>query len=483
MFPLIVVAAFLLAQAAAILLPSPAQAAPAISVATTGTMSFFGNPTATKSVAFNAGTGSGRVLVVVVASDSRTNKMSTVLYNNTPMTQAVDTLAGGTAVARVQVFYLVSPASGTNNVDFTATFPDDYGYIIAYVSGAGTSPIGTISTNSASSGSALSVSNTPAASDSLIIAGFASDSTNAFTPSGGSTEVGDLLASSVRGGLYTKVAPTAGAATSVAASGGSLGWAAGAIEIKLPVVLPVVSLSVLDQDAAEPSGQTPADPGMVTFSRTGSTAAGLGVDFNRDGTAVYGSYGDYAFNQSYSSTCTSITGDSLVIPAGSSSCTLEVSPLDDEDAGEPTDTAEIRISSNPAYDINYESYQGTVYIADVTAQQAPAGEAFVVEAPGFASMFLYDDDTVAAGLVNNFAASPARVKAGGTATLTWNITGMASCSISPGIGPVSYADGSHSSTTPAITSRTTFVLSCSDGVNPPQISSATVGIVPSFIEQ
>ncbi len=480
MFPLVVVAAFLLVQAAAIVVPTRAQAAPTISVATTGTMSFFGNPSATKTVSFNAGTGTGRVLVVVVASDSRTNKMNSVSYGSslTPMTQAVDRLAGGTAVARVQVFYLVNPESGTNNVNFTASFPDDYGYIIAYVSGADTSdPIGTINPNSASSGSTLSVSNTPEASDSLIVAGFASDSTTAFTPSGGSTEVGDLLASSVRTGLYTKVAPTAGAATSVAASGGSLGWAAGAIEIKLPVDMPEVSVVATDENAEEPSYQYDysGDPGVFTFSRTGSTAASLEVNFGRDGTAYYTD--DYNFDNE--STCSGVNGDGLTIPAGQASCTLVIMPLDDEDSGEPTQTVEISIEGGQ-YDYGANTTD-TVYIANY--EPTAPGEGYTVAAPGFASMLLYDADTVPAGSVTGFTHTPLRVRAGQSATLSWTISGMTSCSISPGIGGVTPGDGTHSSTTPAITARTTYTLSCSDGTGPLPPWTTTVGIVPSFIEQ
>lgn len=480
MLPLVVVAVFLLVQAAALIAPFKAKAAPTISTATTGTMLSL----STKTISYNAGTGSGRVLIVVVASDDRTKLMTDVSYGGVSMAQQSNQLAGGTAVARVQVFalYGVDLASGVNSLTFTASGADNYAYVIAYISGAGDTPIGTLSTNSASTGSSLSVSNTPQSGDSLVVAGFASDSTTAFTPGAGSNEIGEVSAGSggVRAGLYTRLGPPApGPSVSIGATGGTAGWAAGAVEIKVPVVLPDLTATSLDESAAEPGGAQAAETGSFTVTRSGSDrSSSLGFNFTLDGTAT--KYDDY-YVSPQDSTCSNVTGDSATIPSDAQSCTLVIRPEEDQNSEEGTEYVDLQLNAGDEYNLG-EGISSQVYIQDYVPAYLGGTDPYSVQSPGYETMSLYDDDVVPSGTVVGLTAVPARVQPGGTATLSWSVVGMTSCSINNGIGAVDAADGPHSAQTGPVSTRTTFILSCTDTAATHEYS-VVVGIVPSFIEQ
>ncbi len=497
--PLVVLAVFLLAQIVWVSLsPTLVQAAPTISSATNGTMTSSLNPTGTKNVSFNSGSGTGRMLVVVVGSDDRTNKMTSVMYDGFTMTQAYGTgqLAPSTATARVQLFYLPidENTTGANNVSFTASAPDNYAYVIAYVSGADTTSVGTVNNNSGT-GSTLSVTNVPSETDSLIVTAFGSNSTTAFSPSGGSTEVtsGEVSATGIRAGMYIKTGGSAGVSVSTAASGGNDGWGAISLEIKLPVVLPTVSVASQDTEAQEPGQETPADSASFMLAHTGEDKLGA-VDVNFFITGSADTYDDYAFDLD-NSTCDSISGDSATIPAYQDSCTVVILPEYDEQQ-EDTETVEMYLDDGSDYLVGESGTRETIYIDDtppgtgggtIDCGEQPevcAALDYEIQSPGFASMYIYDADTVPAGVIvePGLTAVPTRVQNGGVATLSWSVSGMSSCSIDNGVGSVDATDGQHTATTPAITTRTTFTLTCSDG-SASVLSRATVGIVPTFIEQ
>lgn len=497
--PLVVLAVFLLAQIVWVSLsPTLVQAAPTISSATNGTMTSSLNPTGTKSVSFNSGSGTGRMLVVVVGSDDRTNKMTSVSYAGFTMTQAYATgqLAPSTATARVQLFYLPidENTTGSNNVSFTASAADNYAYVIAYVSGADTTSVGTVNINSGT-GSTLSVTNVPSKADSLIVTAFGSNSTTALSPSGGSTEVanGEVSATGIRAGMYIKFGGPAGTSISTAASGGNDGWGAISLEIKPPVVLPTVSVASQDDAAQEPGQETQADLASFMLMHTGDDKLGdIDVNLFISGSATM--YDDYAFDVE-NSTCDNISGDSATIPANQESCTVVILPEYDEEE-EDTETVEMYLDDGSDYLVGESGTRETLYIGDtppgtgggtINCSDQPevcAALDYAIHPPGFASMYIYDEDTVPAGEITGpgLTATPTRVKSGGVATLSWSVTGMTSCSIDNGVGTVDATDGLHTATTPAITTRTTFTLTCSDG-SASVLSRATVGIVPTFIEQ
>jgi PKD repeat protein len=112
-----------------------------------------------------------------------------------------------------------------------------------------------------------------------------------------------------------------------------------------PPQKPTVTVVATDANAAE-AGR---DTGTFTVSRTGSTAAALTVKYALTGTAVNGT--DYD----------SLSG-SVTIPAGASSATVTVRPIDDT-AVEGSETVVLTIASDAAYDIGSPN-NATVTIAD-----------------------------------------------------------------------------------------------------------------------
>ncbi len=110
------------------------------------------------------------------------------------------------------------------------------------------------------------------------------------------------------------------------------------------VLPPTVTVSATDAIAGEP-----ADNGTFTFTRTGSTAAALTVNFTVGGTATSGT--DYT-----------ALGTSVTIPAGQASATKTVTVIDDTN-NESTETVIVTLASNAAYSIGSPS-SDTVNIAD-----------------------------------------------------------------------------------------------------------------------
>src|SRR6185312_4950595 len=124
--------------------------------------------------------------------------------------------------------------------------------------------------------------------------------------------------------------------------------------------LPVVTITASDATATE---NNPADTGIFTVSRTGSTVSSLGVSYTIGGSAVSGT--DY---QSLSGTVT--------IPAGQTTAPITVVPIDDS-AVEGNETVVVTLSGNSNYTVGTPG-SATVTIVD---NDVPAGPSLVV-APG-----------------------------------------------------------------------------------------------------
>ena len=110
--------------------------------------------------------------------------------------------------------------------------------------------------------------------------------------------------------------------------------------------LPQVAVISPDPYAME----APADPGKLAFTRTGSTAAALNLAMVWSGTATNG--GDY----------TTLPA-TVTIPAGQSSHTVDVNPLNDS-AIEVPETVVATISTNAAYVIDPAAPNTTVALSD-----------------------------------------------------------------------------------------------------------------------
>jgi len=124
-----------------------------------------------------------------------------------------------------------------------------------------------------------------------------------------------------------------------------------------------VTVAATDASASE----TGPDAGTFTFTRTGSTAAALVVQYRLGGSATNGS--DYA----------SLAG-LVTIPAGQASATVTVRPVDDPDA-EAAEAVDVTVQPDGAYTVGSPS-AATVTIADndrpvvtIVATDASAAEA------------------------------------------------------------------------------------------------------------
>jgi len=106
-----------------------------------------------------------------------------------------------------------------------------------------------------------------------------------------------------------------------------------------------VTISASDPNAAEAA----LNPGILTITRSGSTAAALTVHYTVGGTATSGS--DYA----------ALAG-TATIPAGQTSATIAVTPVDDA-VVEGNETVIVTLSADPAYALG-ASASATIGIAD-----------------------------------------------------------------------------------------------------------------------
>jgi len=108
---------------------------------------------------------------------------------------------------------------------------------------------------------------------------------------------------------------------------------------------PAVTLAVTDGNASE----TGSDGATLLVTRTGSTSAGLTVAYTLSGTATNG--GDYQ----------TLSG-SVVIPAGATSATIMVTPIDDT-AVEGNETVVVTLTTGSSYNLGTPS-SGTATILD-----------------------------------------------------------------------------------------------------------------------
>lgn len=509
---LVVAASVLLLQVASFVVPFPAHAALVVSAPLTGSFS----TGTSKTAAFDAGTGTGRVLVVLIATDDTVHQATSVTYGGQAMSGGTVATFPLYSTESMQLYYLANPASGSNNVVITVSGVDNYAYVIASVSGADPSaPIGAVGAGAYSLSSTPYATITPQKSGSLIVAGFGVDAAATFAPYNGSTEIGETSATGISGALYSQSSVST-AQTSVSSNTGAsfTYWSASAIEIKAAPPAPTVSLVVGNSSGKEPnniSGIGGAS-GYMTLSRTGATTAALDVAYSlTTSSATYTA--DYAADPT-AGTCTNETSTGATIPAGLASCTAYFKPVADSTV-ESTETMDAVLSSGgSAYTVGTNK-EALMYISDNTTPITQCSDSidndadglvdladpgcvnaadndetdpvaqqgtYTITSPGFATMSLYDDDIPPPGSISGFSVSPLRVRSGQTATLSWTISGMTGCSIDNGMGAVSAADGVHTATTPAVSTRVTFTLTCTNGATP-FVRAVSVGIIPSFIEQ
>lgn len=114
--------------------------------------------------------------------------------------------------------------------------------------------------------------------------------------------------------------------------------------------LATISIAATDANAAETLSTQTANNGTFTITRTGATTSSLTVSLSVSGSAINGS--------DYNRLPTTVT-----IPAGQTSTTLTLTPIDDT-LSESNENATITLSNSSAYNVDTTKSNATVTIAD-----------------------------------------------------------------------------------------------------------------------
>ncbi len=194
---------------------------------------------------------------------------------------------------------------------------------------------------------------------------------------------------------------------------------------------PSVSIVATDASAAEAG----PDAGTIVFTRTGSVAAPLTLNVSVGGSATSGSdYAAFAFP--------------VVIPAGDSTTTITVLPVDDA-SSEGNETVSLTLNTASGYRISGAS-QATVTIADDDVNLPPVVS---IQSPAVNTLNL----SAGVGLILEGAVSDDGKPVGGSFVSGWS-------SVS-GPGPVAFGNASLANTTATFSAPGTYVLrlSASDG--------------------
>jgi hypothetical protein len=134
------------------------------------------------------------------------------------------------------------------------------------------------------------------------------------------------------------------------------------VQIRVGLVLPIVSIHATVPETAEPSTTTPVQPGLFTLKRTGSASNLLRVWMHYSGTATAGL--DYGAAPTM-----------VEFPAGAASVEVLIVPIDDELAeGDETVVAMVTpspLAILPTYEIDPANNRAQVIIHDSDISQIP----------------------------------------------------------------------------------------------------------------
>ena len=176
-------------------------------------------------------------------------------------------------------------------------------------------------------------------------------------------------------------------------------------------VLPIVSIIATDSVAAETHSGETANRGQFTVSRTGSTTAAMMLSVTVSGSATNGSDNVKI-------------GNSVTIPAGRSSVTVNVSPTDDN-LDELPETVVLTLNSAVTYNVEIASASATVTINDNDSTISPNDD--------FANRTLISGSTVTVIGNNRFATSevgePNPAGTSGIRSVWWSWTATESGSV------------------------------------------------------
>lgn len=214
------------------------------------------------------------------------------------------------------------------------------------------------------------------------------------------------------------VVPVAGCHASVCGPQGLYCYDDGVVEV------PSVTVSATDPSAAEP-----AATGTFTFVRTGSTAAGLTVNFTVTGTATGGV--DY----------TSI-GTSVTFAPGHSTATKTVAPIDDADV-EDSETVIVTLAAGTGYIVGSPSVAVVALTSDdlpvVTVQATDASASEI--GPDTGEFTFYRTGPTTAPLTITFAAGGTAVSGSDYTPLVLSVTfGVGQATATRTVTPINDTD-------------------------------------------
>ncbi len=271
-----------LATAVGLWLGAPAHAAIAVdAVASTSTTNV---TTVTWSHA--VGTGASILLVELATEDTSTSvlNVTTITYNGVAMTAVPSSTAttGSSTFDRTQLFYLLSPPSGTHTVSVTfgGTVNDVAAGSLSLSGTTGAPGSAVIAT--ATSGNAISASASVATAGSWVVDVVCSGASNATFTAGSNQTVRWSKPVAGNGGEGSTQAPanTGAVTSSYTASSSSQ------LALSVAVVAPSGTTATAPSITTQPVSQTVTVGSPVTFTVAATGTAPLAYQWTKNGTAI-----------------------------------------------------------------------------------------------------------------------------------------------------------------------------------------------------
>ena len=240
-----------------------------------------------------------------------------------------------------------------------------------------------------------------------------------------------------------------------------------------PIDLPQVTLAVSPASVLE-DGATNL---VYTFTRTGSTASAMTVNFSVGGTA---SFTQPDYSQSGAATFTATSG-TVVIPAGSSTATVTVDPSADTTV-EPDETVVLTVTSGSGYSVGSPSSATGTIVNDDTDVSVAVSPASVAEDGATNLVYTF----TRAGVTTNALTVNFSIAVGGNnATFPVDYTQSGASTFAPPVGTVAFAPGNSTATVtvdptadPIVEPDETVIFTVTSGtgynVGSPSVSTGTI---------